>query len=32
MGHSRKDMESYWQKTLSLRNTSIALDDILKVR
>lgn len=26
-----KDKESWWQKTLSLRNTSIALDDILQV-
>jgi hypothetical protein len=25
------DKESWWQKTLSLRNTSIALDDILQV-
>lgn len=26
-----KDTEEYWQKTLSLRNTSIALEDILQV-
>lgn len=26
-----KDTEAYWQKTLSLRNTSIALEDILQV-
>jgi hypothetical protein len=26
-----KDSEAYWQKTLSLRNTSIALEDILQV-
>ena len=29
-GHGRES-ESWWQKTLSLRNTSIALDDILEV-
>jgi hypothetical protein len=27
-----KESEAWWQKTLSLRNTSIALDDILEVR
>lgn len=27
----RKDSVAYWQKTLSLRNTSIALEDILHV-
>jgi hypothetical protein len=26
-----KDSEAYWQKTLSMRNTSIALEDILQV-
>jgi hypothetical protein len=26
-----KESEAWWQKTLSLRNTSIALDDILEV-
>jgi hypothetical protein len=32
-GSSRvKDSEAYWQKTLSMRNTSIALEDILQVR
>jgi hypothetical protein len=31
-GSSRvKDSEAYWQKTLSMRNTSIALEDILQV-
>jgi hypothetical protein len=27
-----RDSEAYWQKTLSMRNTSIALEDILQVR
>lgn len=30
-GGKVKDSEAYWQKTLSLRNTSIALEDILQV-
>lgn len=32
VGGHEKDSEAYWQKTLSLRNTSIALEDILHVR